>query len=79
MFLLFGFSPTLEKKKGNCDFCFGKHGLKDILVYNVQCMLCNVVWHQGFIMNLKCQSILWYFVSIFCYYKNLNNSLYEKS
>ena len=34
-FVLFGFSPTLEKKKGNCDFCFCKHGLKDILVYNV--------------------------------------------
>ena len=28
-------------------------------------MLCNVVWHQGFIMNLKCQSLSSGILSLF--------------
>ena len=51
-----------KEKKGNCDFCFCKHGLKDTVSL---CMLCNVVWHQGFIMNLKCQSLSCGILSLF--------------
>ena len=56
------FQSNFRKKKGNCDFCFCKHGLKDTVSL---CMLCNVVWHQGFIMNLKCQSLSCGILSLF--------------
>ena len=51
---------TVLDKHG--DFCFCKHGLKDTVSL---CMLCNVVWHQGFIMNLKCQSLSCGILSLF--------------
>ena len=47
------FQSNFRKGKKETDFCFCKHGLKDTVSF----MLCNVVWHQGFIMNLKCQSL----------------------
>lgn len=54
-FLLFRFSTTSWKKIETVKvFC--KHSLKDVrslgLLSNVVCL-----WHRGFMMNLKCQSL----------------------
>ena len=59
MFLLFGFSPTLEKKKRKLciSLC--------TTMYVMPCSMASRFYNE-FKMSI---SILWYFLSIFCYYK----------